>query len=468
VSKSATALVHTLFDSGSATGLTDGQLLQRFAARQFDGPAAEAAFAALVHRHGMMVLRVCRRVLGDTHDAHDASQAVFLILARKAGAGAGVILQQESVGGWLHGVALRVARKARVAAARRRAHERRGAIRDEPCVEKTWDDSAALLHEEIDRLPEKYRAPILLCHLEDLTNEQAAQRLRWPLGTVQTRLARGRKRLRDRLVRRGVDPSLVWALPTGAGACVNAVPVRWVESMVRTVLAGEVSASAFALMKGVSRAMMIPKLKAATATLLILAVAAAVGASRPGNPEAKAEPGPSFSPTPQEKKAKDKPEATRELKRDDGKSAGKRSIAGGGHAVMFESPGEGWTLTAVRLHGSRYGYPKAPDEDFKIYLCDEKFHKLATFPFPYATFERGEPKWVTLKVKPTAVPAKFFLCADFNPTGTKGVYVHHDAEAAKTPTSFVGLPDDGEPQPFSKGDWLIRAELAPPADAAKR
>src|SRR5262249_31242399 len=149
-----------------ARGWTDGQLLERFADRR-DEAAAEAAFAALVARHGAMVLRVCQHVLGDEHAAQDASQATFLVLARRAGS----IARRDSVGSWLHGVALRVAAKARVAAARRRAHERRGgamaAERGGAAGEEHWEE----LHAELGHLPERFRAPLVLCYLEGLTQE---------------------------------------------------------------------------------------------------------------------------------------------------------------------------------------------------------------------------------------------------------------------------------------------------------
>jgi hypothetical protein len=157
------------------------------------------------------------------------------------------------------------------------------------------------------------------------------------------------------------------------------------------------------------------------------------------------------------RKEADKPaEATREVARDDGQEAGKRSIAGGGHAVRFEAPGEGWSLTSVKVHGARYGYPKPPAEDFHVYLCDDKFRKIAEFPFPYARFKRGRSEWVTLKVKPTPVPVKFIIGVGFNPEATKGVYVSHDG--AGDGKSLVGLPDD-ESEPFPKGDWMIRGTL---------
>jgi RNA polymerase sigma-70 factor (ECF subfamily) len=150
---------------------------------------------------------------------------------------------------------------------------------------------------------------------------------------------------------------------------------------------------------------------------------------------------------------------TRELARDDGKPAGKASIAGGGHAVRFEAPGGDWYLTAVRVHGSRYGSPRPPDEDFQVYLCDEDFKQIAAFPFPYATFERGPPKWYTLEVKPTKVPARFIVCVAFNPTQRKGVFVSRSGAAGAH--SLVGLP--GAPgRPLAQGEWMIRARVRQP------
>ncbi len=144
----------------------------------------------------------------------------------------------------------------------------------------------------------------------------------------------------------------------------------------------------------------------------------------------------------------------KQLALDDGKSADKRSIAGGGHAVRFESPGEDWYLTAVGLYGSRYGYPTPPKEDFHVWLCDEEFKVISDFTFPYSLFTRGQPSWVEMPVKPTHLPAKFIICVGFNPERTKGVYVHYDAESSGN--SLVGLPD-GRTSPFEQGDWLIRA-----------
>jgi RNA polymerase sigma-70 factor (ECF subfamily) len=151
-----------------------------------------------------------------------------------------------------------------------------------------------------------------------------------------------------------------------------------------------------------------------------------------------------------------------ELANDDGRTAGQRSIAGGGHAVRFEVPGESWYLTGVRIYGSRYGYPAAPAEDFHVWLCDADFKVVADFPFPYARFTRGSPGWVRLDTPPTNVPAKFIICVGFNPTATKGVFVHYDAGGSGG--SLAGLPGQ-EARSFSEGDWMIRVQVDQPKAA---
>ena len=125
-------------------------------------------------------------------------------------------------------------------------------------------------------------------------------------------------------------------------------------------------------------------------------------------------------------------------------------------ACRCKAPGDEWSLTSVRIFGSRYGYPKAPAEKFHVWLCDKDGKELADFKFPYAKFERGEPGWVTLPIKATNVPKDFILCVGFNPEQTKGVYVHHDA--ASSGNSLTGLPGETF-EPFAKGDWMIRPTL---------
>src|SRR5262249_4723277 len=204
-----------------ATGVewaTDAQLVAQFAATR-----DEAAFAALVERHGAMVLRVCRRVLPDAHAAEDAFQAVFLVLARKASA----IRKRESLGSWLHGVALRLAHKAKAQAARAaRPDERPQPPASDPLDEITWREVQQVLDAELERLPERYRVPIVLCYLQGRTRDEVATRLGWTAQQCKGRLERGRERLRGRLVRRGIALSAALSasfLSERAGAAVPAL-----------------------------------------------------------------------------------------------------------------------------------------------------------------------------------------------------------------------------------------------------
>lgn len=145
-----------------------------------------------------------------------------------------------------------------------------------------------------------------------------------------------------------------------------------------------------------------------------------------------------------------------DLAHDDGRQAGKSSIAGNGHAVRFTIPGGSWYLTGVRIYGSRYGYPAPPKEDFHIWLCDSDFKTIADFPQPYQKFKRGNPMWINSTLKPTNVPNEFIVCVGFNPTGTKGVYVGYDESGSGN--SFTGLAGK-KGRAFNKGDWLIRVRL---------
>jgi RNA polymerase sigma factor (sigma-70 family) len=200
---------HTALPAGE--GASDGQLLQRFAAGH-----DEAAFAALVERHGPMVLAVCRRALNDWHDAADAFQATFLVLVRKAG----TLSRPELLGNWLYRVAYRTAVKAKARAALRRAHERQAACMPTagPTAERGGREPHEDLDEALNRLPEKHRAPLVLCYLEGKTNAEAARLLGWPAGSMSWRLARAREALRERLAPGGAGavlwPQLPAAVPT--------------------------------------------------------------------------------------------------------------------------------------------------------------------------------------------------------------------------------------------------------------
>jgi RNA polymerase sigma factor (sigma-70 family) len=282
--------IQTLFDSGTAAGLTDRQLLERFIARR--DASAEEAFEVLILRHGPMVLRVCRNALADPNDIHDAFQATFLILVKQRGS----IRRLESVGSWLFGVATRVAARARVEAARRRAAERRAALRVAEAVDFDGDDDAGqadfgkIVQEEVRRLPEKYRAVVLLCYWEGLTQEQAAAQLGCPLGTVRSRLARARNLLHRRLMHRGLAAragAISAAVHTSSasaaaiGARLPSVAPELVRSTTRAAaqLAGGKlisqvsSALTVALIQRVVWSMTMVKMSSAGAALVILGLA---------------------------------------------------------------------------------------------------------------------------------------------------------------------------------------------------
>src|SRR6516165_10199472 len=176
--------LHAVAGPDSSVGPTDGQLLERFVSQR-----DEAAFELLLWRHGTMVLNVCRRVLDHQHDAEDAFQATFLAFVRKARS----IVRREAVAGWLYRVAFRVAVEAR-----NKAHKRRrleitvpDELALEPAQEADWHELRPVLDEELNRLPERLRLPLVLCYLEGKTNEEAARQLGCPPGTIFSRLARG-------------------------------------------------------------------------------------------------------------------------------------------------------------------------------------------------------------------------------------------------------------------------------------
>src|SRR5262249_29401954 len=179
----------------------DAELVRRFAES-----GDQTAFARLVRRHGAMVLGVCRRVLRDWHAAEDVFQAAFLVLARKAKS----IRKHASVSSWLHSVARHLAIRAKQVAVRREERQRQAAalqaaaVQSHCAADASWRDVAALLDEELSRLPDKYRAPLVLCYLEGKTQDQAAQHLDWALRTFTRRLEQARELLRRRLARWGV------------------------------------------------------------------------------------------------------------------------------------------------------------------------------------------------------------------------------------------------------------------------
>ena len=257
--------------------LADADLLQRFVVSR-----DEIAFAALVHRHGPMVLSVCQRVLGDFHSAEDAFQATFMVLVRKAAS----LRKRELLGNWLYGVAQRVASKARAKAAafQNRQRELTDMPRPEPLDDLTWQELRPILDEEIGRLPEKYRAPIVLCYLQGKSHEQAAKELGWPRRSFSSRLDHARDLLRRKLTGRGVALSAGALTATlaekTAGEAVGAMLIINTAKAAASVAAGKavpatiLSAEALALTREVLKGMVAMKVKL---SVLVLACSLTIG-----------------------------------------------------------------------------------------------------------------------------------------------------------------------------------------------
>ncbi|WP_435021780.1 sigma-70 family RNA polymerase sigma factor [Tundrisphaera sp. TA3] len=283
---SADRHLRDLFGAGTAVGQGDGQLLARYASSR-DG----VAFEALVARHGPLVLATCRAILRDEHDVEDAFQATFLVLARRAGA----IRGGEALAAWLHRVAYRASLQLAAEAGRRRRKEAEAAAMKPPIASVSGDGSdpelRRVVHEEVDRLPEGQRLPVVLCDLEGLSYEQAAGRLRWTVPTLRNRLARARQRLKGRLARRGLAAPAVAAL-LATPATASAVPPALARAAVSAATGGGASAVALALTHAITRGMLMTKIKiAATSAVAAFGLATAgviaAGAGRPEGPDAR-------------------------------------------------------------------------------------------------------------------------------------------------------------------------------------
>ena len=269
--------IRTLFALGPVGGLTDAELIEQFLGRH--GAHREDAFAALVERHGPMVYGICRRMLSESADAEDAFQAVFLVLTRRAGA----FRRAEGLRSWLYSVAVRTAKEARRRSAKQRASEG-GAMDESKAVyvpDQGRSDLLCVIHEEIDRLPSRYRDPLLLCELEGASRQDAARQLGVLEGTLSSRLSRARSLLRDRLTRRGVASAAGAFAALVGGTSSAALPGPLANATVRFALkfaggrapSGGVPAAVASLAEGVLKMITVAKLK------VILAATAAVGSA---------------------------------------------------------------------------------------------------------------------------------------------------------------------------------------------
>jgi RNA polymerase sigma factor (sigma-70 family) len=268
-----------LFADGTVVALDESQLLDRFLAL-----GDESSFEAIVGRHGPMVLGVCRHVLDDQHDVEDAFQATFLILVKKARS----IRDRDVLGTWLHGVARRVAVRAQANSRRRQLRERTGLetleVSEQPRDPVESKEIRRVVHDELERLPYRFRAPLVLCDLEGQTHEGAAAQLSCPVGTIKSRLSRGRARLRERLTRRGLaSPLLLHDHEITTRLAVD-VPSALLRQATRTatgfltkgtMATGSAAVKTAWLADGVIRSMTITAPK--VATTLLLAGTIAVG-----------------------------------------------------------------------------------------------------------------------------------------------------------------------------------------------
>ncbi|QEH36338.1 ECF RNA polymerase sigma factor SigW [Aquisphaera giovannonii] len=348
----AAADLGRLFGAGTASGMTDRQLIDRLARKGGDRDEVDLALRAILDRHGSLVWGTCRQVLGNVPDAEDAFQATFLVLLRKAGS----LSVSDSLGPWLHQVASRVSRRASSVRARDRA--RLAAAAGQPGSPggdpAPATDRLLVLHGELDRLPDKYRMPLVLCHLQGKTHEEAARALRWPVGTLSGRLSRARSLLRSRLERRGWRSSgdIVGVLtPVCSRTIVPPDLVARAAGLTASFQAGLPAPLAIeGLTRGVLMTMLWNRCKGPAAALFTVVAMAgasslsvrALGAGRAGGPSPD-RPGPADAPVlvasaaPQTPSPGPQPEAARP----DGVSNEDVTIAGSPAVVVRTVPEAG-------------------------------------------------------------------------------------------------------------------------------
>jgi RNA polymerase sigma factor (sigma-70 family) len=403
-------------------GLTDGQLLA-----DCTGRLDEAALAALVGRHGPMVWGVCRRVLGNYHDAEDAFQATFLVLVRKGVS----IASRGSVANWLYGVAHRTALKARATAAKRRTRERQVTAMPEPAVvdQDPWPDLEPLLDEELARLPDRYRAVVVLCDLEGKTRKEAAGQLGCPEGTVAGRLARARAMLARRLTQRGVALSGgVLAAVLSQKAASAGVPTSVAYSALKAAgllsvgaaTAGSISAKVLALTEAVMKAMLVTKLKSVMAITLALVAMVGIGAGLLGYGTAARG----------QNEGKDAAAAAprREVANSDDKGRSEKDAA---EKERQKLQGR-WIAVSVEAHGSLVPEEKVKKAQVILLVSGDRFTATASGAFTNEVGIKGDATLRgTIKIDPTKQPGRVDLidcrldagkARDVSTSGAAGIY----------------------------------------------
>jgi RNA polymerase sigma factor (sigma-70 family) len=457
-------------------GLTDGQLLECFISRR-----EEAAFEALVRRLGPMVLGVCRRVLRNHHDAEDAFQATFLVLVRKAAS----VVPRERVANWLYGVAYQTALKARALAGKRRTREKQVTDMPEPAAKPDGrSDLQDLLDQELTRLPDKYRAPLVLCDLQGKTRKEAARQLGQPEGTLSSRLSRARALLAKRLARHGLalsGGSLAAALgPETASAAVPAALIHTTVKAASLFAAGQVaatgalSAHAITISEGVLEAMLLAKLKIAGVLLLAVAVVVgtAAGSFLPRTPAT--EPPVSEKQAKQQRPADDNDKPKTETKPADAKKSdppaegfanavgwtwweeprlregfgvamGTASITGIGYSAVFEVDKDG----ALRVYLS-YRRNKAALE-YRPVAFDEDRKRYALTPTAGASHNDVHLKGFRLdpQVLPAGKTAKYLGIEYLSPEGEKLRAADALKRAKEAKIEVLPFPEVGQAYDFA-------------------
>jgi RNA polymerase sigma factor (sigma-70 family) len=468
------------------TDQTDGALL-----RAFLGNNDQPAFEALVRRHGPMVLRVCRRTLGNAADAEDALQATFLVLARRGTS----IRKKESLASWLHGVAYRMAADARKAAARRHKHESRArpAPPPDPALSAAWQELQVLLDEEIGRLPESLREAFVCCCLENKSCAEAAQQLGIEEGAVRKRLSRARKRLQEGLTRRGVSLTTVLAsVAVGANAASAAIPVSVVRSTARaaTVIAagqgaaaGLVPTKVAALTEGVLKAMFKTNLKTAGLVVLAMVLAATGTGVLTYRALAAGQPGPAPAAGARQAPTGDQPKGVPPGPKEPAAPADeKKDVVFAGHVGDAEGKPVGGAEVALLGDGKVLAHGRADDEGrFRLsvarailadYRTGYVIARKAGHGLAWAPAELKTPSQETLvRLAPEKVIRGRLIDVQGQPAAgvrVRVVSLHNDTESARKDGSAIvyvfspeGLPAWPGPVTTGKDGKFTLAGLNP-------